>query len=322
MLFLPPQTIGNSDEHIEYPGTLTLPFETLVGVLTAIGDSVARAGCRKLVFINSHGGNVPAIDAAALSLRARHAMLCVHASWRRLGYPDGMFSERERVYGMHGGDAETSLMLAFRPETVKMDEARDFASAGEAMAAEFKRLRGAQPIGFAWMASDLNRDGAVGEAAVGDGGQGRGRRRPRRRRLHRAAARRRRLRSRATRPRPARLNDDGRADLRHRARADRARGGAWSPASTRSAAGRSPGRSASRAVILDPDDLPEGLDDSKALTAARREALAEAIYDQRARGLARLRQRRRDRPLQHPRRDAARDGARGRGALGHGPISR
>jgi creatinine amidohydrolase len=165
VLFLPPQTIGASDEHSEYPGTLTLPFATLVGVLTAIGDGVARAGCRKLVFINAHGGNGPAIDAAALSLRARHAMLCVHASWRRLGYPDGLFSERERVYGVHGGDAETSLTLAFRRDTVKLDEARDFASAGEGMAADFKRLRGAQQLGFAWMASDLNSEGAVGEAA-------------------------------------------------------------------------------------------------------------------------------------------------------------
>jgi creatinine amidohydrolase len=165
VLFLPPQTIGASEEHSEFPGTLTLPVETLVGVLTAIGDSVARAGCRKLVFINAHGGNVPAIDAAALTLRARNAMLCVHASWRRLGYPDGLFSPRELTYGVHGGDVETSLALAFRPETVKRNKARDFASAGEAMDADFKRLRAAQQLGFAWMASDLNPAGAVGEAA-------------------------------------------------------------------------------------------------------------------------------------------------------------
>jgi len=172
VLFLPSQTIGASDEHAEYPGTLTLPFETLVGVLTAIGDGVARAGCRKLVFVNSHGGNAPAIDAAALRLRARHTMLCVHASWRRLGYPDGLFSERERVYGVHGGDAETSLTLAFRPDTAKMDRARDFASAGEAMAAEFRRLRAAQQLGFAWMASDLNPEGVVGEAASATAAKG------------------------------------------------------------------------------------------------------------------------------------------------------
>ena len=172
VLFLPTQTIGASDEHAEYPGTLTLPFATLVATLTAIGDGVARAGCRKLVFINAHGGNVPAIDAAALALRARHAMLCVHASWRRLGYPHGLFSERERVYGVHGGDAETSLMLAFRPDAAQMERARDFASAGEAMAAAFRRLRGTQQLGFAWMASDLNPEGAVGEAASATAAKG------------------------------------------------------------------------------------------------------------------------------------------------------
>ena len=48
---------------------------------------------------------------------------------RRLGYPEGLFSARERAHGIHGGDAETSLMLAFRPETVRMGEARDFVSA-------------------------------------------------------------------------------------------------------------------------------------------------------------------------------------------------
>ncbi len=189
VLFLPPQTIGASDEHAEYPGTLTLPFETLVGVLTAIGDGVARAGCRKLVFINAHGGNAPAIDAAALALRARHAMLCVHASWRRLGYPDGLFSERERVYGVHGGDAETSLTLAFRPDAVKMDRARDFASAGEAMAAEFKRLRGAQQTRLRLDGERPQSGGRRRRSRIGDGGQGRGRRRPRRRRLRRAASR-------------------------------------------------------------------------------------------------------------------------------------
>ena len=172
VLFLPPQTIGASDEHGGYPGTLTLPTEMLSAILTLIGDGVARTGCRKLVFINAHGGNAPAIDAAALRLRARHAMLCVHASWRRLGYPEGLFSERERVYGVHGGDAETSLMLAFRRETVKTDQACDFDSAGESMAAEFKRLRAAEPLGFAWMASDLNAEGAVGEAASASAAKG------------------------------------------------------------------------------------------------------------------------------------------------------
>jgi creatinine amidohydrolase len=164
VLFLPLQTVGVSGEHCEYPGTLTLSTETAIRAWTEIGDSVARAGCRKLVVMNSHGGNVAAIEATALALRMRWRMLAINASWRRLGYPDGLFSARETAHGIHGGDAETSLTLAFRPELVRMDQARDFTSASESMERDFELLRAKPPLGFAWMASDLNPEGAAGEA--------------------------------------------------------------------------------------------------------------------------------------------------------------
>ncbi len=165
VLFLPLQQIGKSDEHVEFPGTLTLSMETLTRAWIEIGESVARTGCRKLIIMNSHGGNSPVIDVVARELRMRRQMLAVHASWRRLGYPEGLFSARERAHGIHGGDEETSLMLAFRPETVRMGDARDFSSAAISMEREFKHLRATQPIGFGWMTSDLNQSGAVGDAA-------------------------------------------------------------------------------------------------------------------------------------------------------------
>ncbi len=164
VLFLPLQPVGVSGEHSEYPGTLSLSIESAIRAWTEIGDGVARAGCRKLVVMNSHGGNVAAIEAVTYNLRLRWRMLAVHASWRRLGYPEGLFSAREMAHGVHGGDAETSLMLALRPEAVKTELARDFVSASEWMERDFALLRSKPPLGFAWMASDLNKDGAVGEA--------------------------------------------------------------------------------------------------------------------------------------------------------------
>jgi|SRR5271166_1519641 len=164
VLFLPLQPVGASLEHAQYPGTLTLSAETAIRVLTEIGDSVARAGCRKLIVMNSHGGNSPAIDSAMLALRMRGRMLAINASWRRLGYPENVFSAREAAYGVHAGDAETSLMLAFRPEIVRLRQARDFASAAEPMERDFALLRAKPPLGFAWAANDLNPEGAVGEA--------------------------------------------------------------------------------------------------------------------------------------------------------------
>ena len=165
VLILPVQAIGKSNEHTEYPGTLTFSMETVTRAWTEIGDSVARAGCRKLIFMNSHGGNVPVIDAVVRELRVRHRMLAVHAGWHRLGYPADMFSAVERAHGIHAGDAETSLMLAFRPNTVRMSEARNFVSSAIAIEKEFRHLRVTQPIGFGWMSSDLNEFGAAGDAA-------------------------------------------------------------------------------------------------------------------------------------------------------------
>jgi creatinine amidohydrolase len=172
VLFLPVQTIGKSNEHIEFPGTLTFSVDTIIRAWTEIGESVARAGCRKLVIVNSHGGNVPAIDIVARDLRVRRNMLVVNSAWSRFGYPDGMFGPKERAHGIHAGDAETSLMLAFRPETVRMNEARDFVSAAVDMERDFTWLRATQPIGMGWMSQDLNDFGAMGDASAGTAEKG------------------------------------------------------------------------------------------------------------------------------------------------------
>jgi creatinine amidohydrolase len=166
VLFLPIQSIGKSNEHIEFPGTLTFSVETVIRAWTDIGESVARAGCRKMIFVNSHGGNVPAIDIVARDLRVRRNMLVVNSSWSRFGYPDGMFGPRERAHGIHAGDYETSVMLAFRPDLVRMNEARDFVSTAADMERDFTWLRATQPIGFGWMSNDLNEHGAMGNASI------------------------------------------------------------------------------------------------------------------------------------------------------------
>src|SRR5438132_5986405 len=121
--FLPVQKIGQSDEHVAFPGTLTLSAATVIRAWTEIAEGVARAGVRKLVLVTSHGGNVAAMDIVARDLRVRLAMLVVTVGWHRFGYPDGTFDADERRHGIHGGDVETSLMLAGKGDTVRMDKA-------------------------------------------------------------------------------------------------------------------------------------------------------------------------------------------------------
>ncbi|MCK0198959.1 creatininase family protein [Ancylobacter sp. 6x-1] len=163
-VFLPLQAVGKSNEHIHFPGTLTLSAETVIRAWTEIGESVHRAGLRKIVLVNSHGGNVPILDIVARDLRARLGMLAVTISWHRFGYPDGLFTPRERQHGIHAGGIETSLMMAFRPNVVRGNAIDDFTPATLGMEQEFAFLRAGAPAGFGWMSQDIQPTGAMGDA--------------------------------------------------------------------------------------------------------------------------------------------------------------
>jgi creatinine amidohydrolase len=172
VLFLPIQSIGVSLEHSGFPGTLSLSHQTAVRAIVEVAEGVARAGVRKIVLLNSHGGNSAALADAALELRARFGMLAVACSWSRFGYPDGLFSENELRHGIHGGEIETSLMLAFRPELVDMTRADNFVSSASDFERDFTWLRSDRPIGFGWMAQDLSPQGAMGDASKASAAKG------------------------------------------------------------------------------------------------------------------------------------------------------
>jgi creatinine amidohydrolase len=172
VLFLPVQNCGLSIEHTDFPGTLSIPAPTVIAAWTALCECVFRAGCRKLVLLNSHGGNSAVLDILAHDLRARLGMFVVLASWRRFGAPDGLFSVQELAHGIHGGEIETSLMLNFRPDLVREDEVADFPSKSIALERDFYWLRAGRPTGFGWMSQDLSESGAMGDAAAADAGKG------------------------------------------------------------------------------------------------------------------------------------------------------
>ena len=166
VVFLPVQSVGASDEHRAFPGTLTLSPETALHAFIEIGESVHRAGIRKLVIINSHGGNIALIDLAARQLRVRLNMFAVHASWGQFGYPDGLFGDAEHTHGIHGGEIETSIMLAAYPQLVRREKIANFIPATVAMERDYAFLRADFPAGFGWMTQDLQPSGAVGDATL------------------------------------------------------------------------------------------------------------------------------------------------------------
>lgn len=164
--FLPVEPVGYSPEHLDLGATQSLAYNEAVERWIGIGDDLAGKGVRKLVMLNAHGGNSPLMTVVATELRVRHAMLAVATSWTRFGYPDGLVSEEERAFGIHGGFVETSVMLALRPDLVDIAKAADFASTQQRFASEFTHLRAYGPHAFGWKMRDLSETGVVGNAAA------------------------------------------------------------------------------------------------------------------------------------------------------------
>lgn len=178
-LFLPTQAVGFSPEHTRFAGTLTLKAETLIRVWTELGECVAASGVQKLVLLNSHGGQVGALDLVARDLRARLSMLVYSVNWFGLPLLDArgqdvnaLFSADEHRFGIHAGEIETSMMLALRPERVRMDRAEYFRSSSQDRAERFATLGNGKSAKLGWMMQDYNANGAVGNARAADAGRG------------------------------------------------------------------------------------------------------------------------------------------------------
>lgn len=162
---LPTLYYGKSNEHWHFPGTITLSASTLMSVLTEVAESIYRSGFRKLVFLNSHGGQPQVLEIVARDLHQKYEdfALFPHFVWQAPHCAGQLLSDQEKAHGIHAGDAETSVMLALLPDQVHMDKAvKEYPPALPNHS--LLSLEGKLP--FAWTTQDLSTSGVVGDATV------------------------------------------------------------------------------------------------------------------------------------------------------------
>jgi creatinine amidohydrolase len=179
VLFLPTQSIGKSNEHIRFPGTLTLSAQTVISLWMDIGASVARSGIKKLVLLNSHGGQASIMDIVARDLRTEYDLIVYSANWYNLPLGDavmGLFPAEEHRFGIHAGDIETSMMLALAEtmgvKGVDMTQAQNFHSTSQDRAAKYPVLGNGASAKLGWQMQDYNLQGAAGNAAAATAAKG------------------------------------------------------------------------------------------------------------------------------------------------------
>ncbi|MGH9679584.1 MAG: creatininase family protein [Candidatus Acidiferrales bacterium] len=157
---LPPVHYGKSNEHIGFPGTLSMKSSTFMAVLRDLGESLTKAGFKKLVLYNTHGGNSSLVDVMARDLRAEFGLrtFTLHGSG---GISFEGLDPQERAYGFHGGEVETSLLLAAIPQLV--DQSAYTANYIADISHPKLLLPENAPATFAWLTRDIAESGVLGD---------------------------------------------------------------------------------------------------------------------------------------------------------------
>jgi creatinine amidohydrolase len=159
---LPPLVYGKSNEHRAFPGTFTLSASTLSAVIHDIADGVARNGFRRLVLLNSHGGNPGVLSHVARDVRERTGLIVFPLTVFLMDLPDEEHDDDEASWGTHAGEWETSLLLHLAPELVRterIDSLGQLPRMGDGV--QHLTLRG--PVTFAWLSEDVSATGVMGD---------------------------------------------------------------------------------------------------------------------------------------------------------------
>lgn len=174
---LPVLGFGKSNEHLSFPGTISLSAVTLLNLLAEIADGVHAAGFRRLLILNGHGGQQQVAEIAARDAHIRYPDLWVFV--RFLWADAAPATDPAPGPDLHAGRDETSLLLAIRPDGVHAEAAVSEFPPHAAFLAD-DTVPGAQPsvhrpapIPFAWATRDVSVSGVIGDAKAASADQGR-----------------------------------------------------------------------------------------------------------------------------------------------------
>lgn len=118
---LPVLWTGLSEHHMSFGGTITLGFPAFSAVVEDVCRSVLRHGFKRIVLLNAHGGNENALRTITDELTPKlGAPIVQFTYWYAAAVAIARILETQSAL-MHACEAETSMMLAVRPELVAMD---------------------------------------------------------------------------------------------------------------------------------------------------------------------------------------------------------
>jgi creatinine amidohydrolase len=156
----PPITIGKSNEHTGFPGTLMISRETLRSQILAVARQIHAWGFRSIAIINTHGGNVPVLAPTLREIRALYGLRAGMLQSR----PVSGISAQEATFGIHAGEVETSWVMAAAARFTDPSKAVCEFPARIEDPGEVRPV--AAPALVAWASRDVSKSGVMGDATA------------------------------------------------------------------------------------------------------------------------------------------------------------
>lgn len=129
-VLIPAVTHGYSPHHMDFPGTITIRWDTFINYVKDVCLSLAHHGFKRILVVNGHGSNTAPLEMSTrlTIVETEGRVLCASVNhWGLRKVREAARTVRESDYGgsSHACEYETSLYLALRPELVQMDKAVD-----------------------------------------------------------------------------------------------------------------------------------------------------------------------------------------------------
>jgi creatinine amidohydrolase len=156
----PPIVVGKSNEHADWPGTLSLSTRTFAALVRSQVGQLHRLGFQRIAIWNTHGGNSAVLVPLIRELQGLPGL--------RIGMLQNDFkpaqSPQEAAYGFHAGEWETALMLALAPALVRRAKAVCHYPAQLDDAGELRP--GGSALTFGWTTRDIAPQGVIGDPTL------------------------------------------------------------------------------------------------------------------------------------------------------------
>ena len=160
-IIMPEVYFGSASEHSNFEGTISIDSLEFISHSLSILKNVCKLKFKNILLLNSHGGQISHIDIIAKELKSEFNINIVKGNYFLFDQFKGIISTKEKEFGYHGGDFETSIMLYLFPNLVRQSKISKHKLSPDYLSS--KTISYEKNIKKTWLTNELSKSGIIGD---------------------------------------------------------------------------------------------------------------------------------------------------------------